>query len=102
MVSFEFFLCFAVCLTLVSNENLSSSPSNVIPLYGRPEEGYCMDLYLGTPEQKITVVVDTGSSNFAVSGSSSLTSDQYFDTGSSTTYTALNNKTVTLQYVDSG
>ncbi|XP_064604914.1 beta-secretase 1-like [Liolophura sinensis] len=35
-------------------------------LKGRPGQGYYITVYIGTPPQEINVLVDTGSSNFAV------------------------------------
>ncbi|KAK9402089.1 beta-secretase 2 [Crotalus adamanteus] len=59
-------------------------------LQGDSGRGYYLELLLGTPPQKLNILVDTGSSNFAVSGVPNTDLTSYFDTKKSTTYKSLN------------
>ncbi|XP_073255390.1 beta-secretase 1-like isoform X2 [Porites lutea] len=58
-------------------------------LKGRPGQGYFIATDLGTPAQRINVLVDTGSSNFAVAASPHPYLPFYFHTDKSTSYTDL-------------
>lgn len=59
-------------------------------LKGRPGQGYFIATDLGTPAQRINVLVDTGSSNFAVAASPHPYLPFYFHKDKSTSYTDLN------------
>ncbi|KAK3754035.1 hypothetical protein QZH41_020303 [Actinostola sp. cb2023] len=67
--------------------------SNGVPmenLKGRPGQGYYIATNLGKPPQRINVLVDTGSSNFAVAASSHPYVPYYFHIEKSTSYKDLN------------
>ncbi|XP_070800383.1 beta-secretase 2 [Pituophis catenifer annectens] len=66
-------------------------------LQGDSGRGYYFELLLGTPPQKLNILVDTGSSNFAVSGAPNTDLTSYFDREKSNTYKSLNVE-VTVKY----
>ncbi|XP_019601314.2 beta-secretase 2 isoform X1 [Rhinolophus sinicus] len=55
-------------------------------LQGDSGRGYYLEVLIGTPPQKLQILVDTGSSNFAVAGAPHSYIDSYFDTKRSSTY----------------
>ncbi|XP_036707461.1 beta-secretase 2 isoform X2 [Balaenoptera musculus] len=55
-------------------------------LQGDSGRGYYLEMLIGTPPQKLQILVDTGSSNFAVAGAPHPFVDSYFDTERSSTY----------------
>jgi len=55
-------------------------------LHGKPGEGYYIEMGLGTPPQFLNILVDTGSSNFAVAAAHQTYISDYFDTDRSTTF----------------
>ncbi|XP_036205238.1 beta-secretase 2 isoform X3 [Myotis myotis] len=55
-------------------------------LQGDSGRGYYLEVLIGTPPQKLQILVDTGSSNFAVAGAPHPYIDSYFDTQRSSTY----------------
>ncbi|XP_041373321.1 beta-secretase 1-like [Gigantopelta aegis] len=55
-------------------------------LIGRSGEGYYMEVEIGTPPQKLNILVDTGSANFAVAASEDPDITRYFTSERSTTY----------------
>ncbi|XP_077198868.1 beta-secretase 2 [Paroedura picta] len=66
-------------------------------LQGDSGRGYYLEMLLGTPPQKLNILVDTGSSNFAVAGAPNLDVTSYFDTKKSSTYRSLGTE-VTVKY----
>ncbi|XP_071806812.1 beta-secretase 1-like isoform X1 [Asterias amurensis] len=59
-------------------------------LKGKPGLGFYVEIELGTPKQKLNVLVDTGSSNFAVAASPNIMISKYFHKENSSTYHDLN------------
>ncbi|XP_048202516.1 beta-secretase 2 [Perognathus longimembris pacificus] len=55
-------------------------------LRGDSGRGYYLEMLVGTPPQKLQILVDTGSSNFAVAGAPHSYVDSYFDPERSSTY----------------
>ncbi|NP_001278230.1 beta-secretase precursor [Strongylocentrotus purpuratus] len=53
---------------------------------GRPGLGYYIEVDIGTPPQKLNVLIDTGSSNFAVAASSHNAISTYYRRNESSTY----------------
>uniref|UniRef100_A0A6I8P8A5 FAM3 metabolism regulating signaling molecule B n=1 Tax=Ornithorhynchus anatinus TaxID=9258 RepID=A0A6I8P8A5_ORNAN len=66
-------------------------------LQGDSGRGYYLDMLIGTPPQKMHILVDTGSSNFAVAGSPHSDISSYFDAERSSTYSS-KNFDVTVKY----
>ncbi|XP_043853361.1 beta-secretase 2 [Dromiciops gliroides] len=52
--------------------------------------GYYLEMFIGTPPQKLQILIDTGSSNFAVAGVPHRYITSYFDTEKSSTYHSKN------------
>ncbi|KAK0156291.1 Beta-secretase 2 [Merluccius polli] len=55
-------------------------------LQGDSGRGYYLEMALGSPAQKLNILVDTGSSNFAVAAAPHPFITHYFNTGLSTTF----------------
>ncbi|NP_001083216.1 beta-secretase 2 S homeolog precursor [Xenopus laevis] len=83
---------------------LASDPGGTINFFsmvdnleGDSGRGYYMELLIGTPPQKMNILVDTGSSNFAVAGSPNPDVKTFYDSKLSTSYQHLNTE-VTVRY----
>ncbi|XP_067102396.1 beta-secretase 2 isoform X1 [Osmerus mordax] len=75
--------------------SLASDPNGIVNfldmvnnLQGDSGRGYYMEMSIGTPGQKLNILVDTGSSNFAVAASAHPFITHFFDTALSSTYQA--------------
>ncbi|KAM9319595.1 beta-secretase 2 [Gastrophryne carolinensis] len=84
--------------------SLASDPSGRINfmamvdnLEGDSGRGYYMEVLLGTPPQALNILVDTGSSNFAVAGTPNPDITTYYDSTASETYQSLDTP-VTVRY----
>ncbi|XP_068174138.1 beta-secretase 2 [Antennarius striatus] len=66
-------------------------------LQGDSGRGYYIEMLVGTPGQKLNILVDTGSSNFAVAAAPHPFITHYFNTALSSTYLSTG-RTVTVQY----
>nr|XP_002740155.2 PREDICTED: beta-secretase 1-like [Saccoglossus kowalevskii] len=55
-------------------------------LRGKPGQGYYIEIDIGTPPQKVNVLVDTGSSNFAVASTPNSFITRFFQREDSSTY----------------
>ncbi|CAJ1065760.1 beta-secretase 2 isoform X1 [Xyrichtys novacula] len=84
--------------------SLASDPTGTVNfldmvsnLQGDSGRGYYIEMSLGTPGQKLNILVDTGSSNFAVAASAHPFISHYFDTALSTTYESTG-RTVAVRY----
>ncbi|KAF7251049.1 Beta-secretase 2 [Varanus komodoensis] len=66
-------------------------------LQGDSGRGYYLELLIGTPAQKLNILVDTGSSNFAVAGAPNPDLSTYFNKEKSSTYKPLGTE-VTVKY----
>ncbi|XP_056416884.1 beta-secretase 2 [Hyla sarda] len=76
--------------------SLASDPSGKINfmamvdnLEGDSGRGYYLEMMIGTPPQTLNILVDTGSSNFAVAGTPNPYIDKYFNSDGSSTYQTL-------------
>ncbi|XP_072276883.1 beta-secretase 2 [Pyxicephalus adspersus] len=83
---------------------LASDPSGNINfmtmvnnLEGDSGRGYYLEMMIGTPPQALNILVDTGSSNFAVAGAPNPDISKYFDSEASSTYQSLGLE-VTVRY----
>uniref|UniRef100_A0A8D0ED71 Beta-secretase 2 n=1 Tax=Salvator merianae TaxID=96440 RepID=A0A8D0ED71_SALMN len=83
---------------------LASDPSDAVNflamvdnLQGDSGRGYYLELLLGTPSQKLNILVDTGSSNFAVAGTPTAELTSYFNAAKSKTFKSLGVE-VTVKY----
>ncbi|KAM5179399.1 beta-secretase 2 [Mantella aurantiaca] len=72
---------------------LASDPSGNINfmtmvnnLEGDSGRGYYLEVTIGTPPQRLNILVDTGSSNFAVAGAPNPDVSTYYDSKASSTY----------------
>ncbi|CAH8826977.1 unnamed protein product [Trichobilharzia szidati] len=66
------------------NEDIKKSYI-IYNLSGQPGQGYYITLYAGTPEQKVNLLVDTGSSNIAIAGVNLTNVDNWFKPNQSPT-----------------
>ncbi|PIK41712.1 putative beta-secretase 1 [Apostichopus japonicus] len=66
-------------------------------LKGNPGNGYSVDIDIGTPKQRLNVLVDTGSSNFAIAAAPNPILTTYFKFNESSTYKSLN-KDIDVRY----
>ncbi|XP_069492148.1 beta-secretase 2 [Ambystoma mexicanum] len=66
-------------------------------LQGDSGKGYYLEMHIGTPPQQLNILVDTGSSNFAVAATPNPDITTYFHTGASSTYRPLHID-VTVRY----
>lgn len=64
---------FLVKMDVLQNE------SQQVQLFGKPGEGYYIEVMIGTPPQKLNVLIDTGSSNFAVACAAHSDIQTYFN-----------------------
>lgn len=83
---------------------LASDPSGNINfmamvnnLEGDSGRGYYLEMEIGTPPQTLNILVDTGSSNFAVAGAPNPDISKYYDSQASSTYRSLG-VDVTVRY----
>ncbi|XP_075710741.1 beta-secretase 2 [Rhinoderma darwinii] len=84
--------------------SLASDPSGKINfmamvnnLEGDSGRGYYLEMMIGTPPQTLNILVDTGSSNFAVAGAPDPDITQYYHSDKSSTYQSLG-LDVTVRY----
>ncbi|XP_077468512.1 beta-secretase 2 isoform X1 [Stigmatopora argus] len=73
--------------------SLASDPSGQVNfldmvgnLQGDSGRGYYLEMFIGTPGQQLNILVDTGSSNFAVAAASHPFITRYFNTALSSSY----------------
>lgn len=66
-------------------------------LQGDSGRGYYMEMLIGSPGQKLNILVDTGSSNFAVAAAPHPFITHYFNTALSSTYQSVG-RTVAVRY----
>lgn len=81
----------------IEKREAPDSPEYRDNLQGRPGQGYYLAILLGTPAQMLNVLVDTGSSNFAVGASKHEYLPQYYMRDKSLTYRS-ENKDVSVLY----
>ncbi|KAK2912685.1 beta-secretase 2 isoform X1 [Channa argus] len=84
--------------------SLASDPAGTVNLLdmadnlqGDSGRGYYIEMSVGTPGQKLNILVDTGSSNFAVAAAPHPFITHYFNTAVSSTYRSTG-RTVTVRY----
>ncbi|KAJ3590645.1 hypothetical protein NHX12_008595 [Muraenolepis orangiensis] len=84
--------------------SLASDPAGIVNfldmvdnLQGDSGRGYYIEMSIGTPAQKLNILVDTGSSNFAVAAAPHAFITHYFNTGLSTTFQA-SDRAVAVRY----
>lgn len=71
---------FSIPLFPVHNWNISSNNNSLA------DDGYYISLHFGKPEQKLNVLIDTGSSNLAIAAVSDVHIDNYFHYNRSKTF----------------
>ncbi|XP_078102649.1 beta-secretase 2 [Sander vitreus] len=84
--------------------SLASDPTGTVNfldmihnLQGDSGRGYYIEMSIGTPGQKVNILVDTGSSNFAVAAAPHPFITHYFKTALSSTYQSVG-RTVAVRY----
>ncbi|XP_031146728.1 beta-secretase 2 [Sander lucioperca] len=84
--------------------SLASDPTGTVNfldmihnLQGDSGRGYYIEMSIGTPGQKVNILVDTGSSNFAVAAAPHPFITHYFNTALSSTYQSVG-RTVAVRY----
>ncbi|KAA8593900.1 beta-secretase 2 [Etheostoma spectabile] len=104
-VSSDVVLTQRVVLTSDGNGlSLASDPTGTVNfldmihnLEGDSGRGYYIEMSIGTPGQKVNILVDTGSSNFAVAAAPHPFITHYFNTALSSTYQSVG-RTVAVRY----
>ncbi|CAH0399757.1 unnamed protein product [Chilo suppressalis] len=76
MLRHQCHFCVIMLLTLTNGEEYN--------LYGEAGQAYSLEIYLGTPKQQLSVIVDTGSTTLAVASYPRHDSDKYFHAVNST------------------
>lgn len=66
---------------------------------GNPGNGYSIDIEVGTPGQKLNVLVDTGSSNFAIASAPNPLISTFYKFNESSTYVP-SNKEIKIEYTE--
>ena len=95
-------MAFIVTITLIFCISiLPSTRCQVYTLEGQPETGYSLSVRLGTPPQEFKVLLDTGSSNFAVAAENfpSIQGYPYFDKALSKSFRDINRE-VGVRYLE--
>ena len=95
-------MAFIVTITLIFCISiLPSTRCQVYPLEGQPETGYSLSVRLGTPPQEFKVLLDSGSSNFAVAAENfpSIHGYPYFDKALSQSFRDINRE-VGVRYIE--
>lgn len=69
-------------------------------LNGVIEKGYYVEVLIGTPPQPLNILIDTGSSNFAVASEDNPLVTKYFHANNSTTVEKTNLDDVDIQYTE--
>ena len=95
-------MAFIVTLTVILCISiLPSTRCQVYPLEGQPETGYSLSVRLGTPAQEFRVLLDSGSSNFAVAAEdfNSIQDYPYFHKDLSQSFRDINRE-VGVRYVE--
>ncbi|XP_043557300.1 beta-secretase 2 [Chiloscyllium plagiosum] len=79
--------------SLLGGISLASQSAGTVSFYsmlnnlkGDVGRGYYLEVFIGTPVQKMNILVDTGSSNFAVAGAANSNIKTYFKPKFSSTY----------------
>ncbi|KAK4473750.1 hypothetical protein MN116_002618 [Schistosoma mekongi] len=85
----------------ISSSLLSNSYSSILiyNLTGLPGQGYYMTVYIGTPSQKIQLLIDTGSSNLAIAGRNLTNIDNWFKLNESSTLKCYNHLIQFIRYL---
>ncbi|KDR08609.1 beta-secretase 1-like [Zootermopsis nevadensis] len=68
----------------------------VTNLMGRPGEGYYIEVKIGSPPQTFNVLVDTGSTNFAIAAAPDPNVENFFNSSNSNTYVSHHKKVSVL------
>lgn len=69
-------------------------------LKGVIEKGYYVEVFIGTPPQPLNILIDTGSSNFAVASEDNLLVTRYFHERNSSTVTRTSFDDVDIEYTE--
>nr|XP_039248502.1 beta-secretase 1-like [Styela clava] len=69
-------------------------------LNGFIEKGYYVEMLIGTPPQALNILLDTGSSNFAVASKSNPLISKYFEAKNSTSIRDMNLQDIDIEYTE--
>ncbi|XP_043191787.1 beta-secretase 1-like isoform X2 [Amphibalanus amphitrite] len=80
-----FLLCLTEALGLEDECPLKLADSCIVNLHGKSGDGYYTEIVIGTPPQKLKVLIDTGSSNVAIAAAPSPQISMFYNKSVSTT-----------------
>ncbi|CAH8462881.1 unnamed protein product [Heterobilharzia americana] len=79
-------ICSLMTYDIVNGLNENTTHRYIlVDLFGLPGQGYYMTVFTGTPGQKMNLLIDTGSSNIAISGRNLTNVDSWFKLNQSST-----------------